>query len=325
MIKVSVIVPVYNKEKELERCLESLVNQTLKEIEIIVIDDKSKDNSRNIIDKYVKLYPKKVKSIFNKKNSGIGFTRNEGLKVASGEFLGFVDADDYVDLNMFKKYYDFALKHSLDIVTGYYTKFGSEDVLFKNQFFDINNIYDDPSIILKLDYGPCNKIFRNSIVKDKKIKFAVGLKYEDMPFVALALKHSKKVGHINESYYYYYVHENSETTVLDKRVFDIFKIMDMFNEYYYDFSDKSVVEALNILQITRYMLQQKYQKNYDDGIKFINDGYKYLDGMNSKWRKNIWYQKENLFKRFVKNNKLVLKMYCRLCRVLNYGGNRNEK
>lgn len=325
MIKVSVIVPVYNKEKELERCLESLVNQSLKEIEIIVVDDKSKDSSRTIINKYVKMYPDKIKAIFNKKNSGIGFTRNEGIKVASGEFLGFVDADDYVDLEMFKKYYDFALKNSLDMVTGYYTKFGSENILFKNQFFEINNINDDSSIILKLDYGPCNKIFRNIIVKNNDIKFAVDLKYEDMPFVALMLKYSKKVGHINESYYYYYIHENSETTVLDKRVFDIFKIMDVFNEYYCDFSDKYVIEALNILQITRYMLQQKYQKNYDDGIKFIDAGYKYLDNINPKWRNNIWYQKESLFKRFVKNNKFVLKMYCRFWRLLNNGGNKNEK
>lgn len=325
MIKVSVIVPVYNKEKELERCLDSLVGQSLEDIEIIVVDDKSIDDSKKIINRYLKKYPDKIKAIFNKKNCGIGYTRNIGVENACGEFLGFVDADDYVKLDMFEKYYNFAKENELDLVTGYYTKFGNENLIFKNQYFEISNIYEDSSIILKLDYGPCNKIFKHNIVKDNDIKFSETLKYEDMPFVSLMLKNAKKVGHINESYYYYYVHENSETTVLDKRVFDIFKIMDIFNKYYWDFADKSIIEALNILQITRYMLQQKYQKNYNDGNKFIDKGYEYLSRINPMWRKNIWYQKESICKRFVKNNKFVLKMYCRFCRFFMSGGNKNEK
>lgn len=312
MVKISIIVAVYNKEKYLKKCLESLVNQTLSNIEIIVVDDKSTDNSRDIMKYYEKQYKNKVKAIYNKKNMGIGYTRNSGIKIASGEFLGFVDADDYVSLDMYEKYYEFANRNKLDLVTGYYTKFGSENILFKNEYFEISNIKNNPELLLKLDYGPCNKIFKTNIIKDNNILFEENLKYEDMPFVAKALKHSKNIGHINESYYYYYIHSNSETTIRDKRCFDMFKIMDIVNDYYKDFSDKSIILALNILQITRYMLQQKYQENYDVGNLFIEEGYRYLEKIDPKWRKNSWYCKENLLKRFIKNNKFILKLYCKM-------------
>ena len=95
MKKVSVIVPVYNVEKYLDKCLDSLVNQTLKDIEIIVVNDGTKDKSQKIIDKYVKDYPKLVKS-YIKENGGLSSARNYGLKYAQGEYVGFVDSDDYV-------------------------------------------------------------------------------------------------------------------------------------------------------------------------------------------------------------------------------------
>ena len=115
MIKVSVIVPVYNVENYLVKCLDSLVHQTLKDIEIIVVNDGSPDNSQNIIDTYVKKYPKKIKA-FSKKNGGQGSARNYGLKYAKGEYIAFVDSDDYVDLDMFFKMYNKAKEDNSDIV-----------------------------------------------------------------------------------------------------------------------------------------------------------------------------------------------------------------
>ena len=109
MIKVSVIVPVWNVEKYLEKCLDSLVNQTLKEIEIIVVNDESPDNSQKIIDKYVKKYPKKIKAL-SQKNGGQGSARNHGLKYATGEYIGYVDSDDYIEKNMYELMYNKAKK-----------------------------------------------------------------------------------------------------------------------------------------------------------------------------------------------------------------------
>ena len=99
MPKVSIIIPVYNVEKYIATCLDSLVNQTLKDIEVIVVNDGSPDNSQDIIDEYVKKYPKIVKS-YIKENGGQGSARNFGLKKATVEYIGYVDSDDYVSTDM---------------------------------------------------------------------------------------------------------------------------------------------------------------------------------------------------------------------------------
>ena len=116
MIKVSVVVPVYNTEKYLRRCLDSLVNQTLKDIEIIVIDDASPDNANEILKEYEKKYKDKVKVFHNKTNKGIGYNRNFGIKKATGKYVLFVDSDDFVDEQTCEKMYEKASKDDLDLV-----------------------------------------------------------------------------------------------------------------------------------------------------------------------------------------------------------------
>ena len=115
MKKVSIIVPVYNTEKYLAKCLDSLVNQTLKDIEIIIVNDGSPDNSKKIALNYQKDYPDKIK-YYEQANGGQGAARNYGLTKATGEYVGYVDSDDYVNLNMFEKMYDKAKKEAADIV-----------------------------------------------------------------------------------------------------------------------------------------------------------------------------------------------------------------
>ncbi len=113
-VKVSVIVPVFNVEIYLEECLKSLINQTLKEIEIILIDDKSSDNSGEICDRYGEL-DSRIRVIHNKSNIRQGLSRNKGIEIARGEFIGFVDADDYVDLDFYEKLYHSAKKNNTNI------------------------------------------------------------------------------------------------------------------------------------------------------------------------------------------------------------------
>ena len=115
MIKVSVIVPVYNVEKYIDKCLNSLVKQTLKDIEIIVVNDGSPDNSQKIIDKYVDKYPDKIKS-YIKENGGQGSARNLGLEYASGEYISFIDSDDWLDLDALEEMYLLAKKEKSDVV-----------------------------------------------------------------------------------------------------------------------------------------------------------------------------------------------------------------
>ena len=115
MIKVTVIVPVYKTEEYLKKCLDSLVNQTLDNMEIIVVNDGSPDNSQKIIEEYKSLYPNIIKS-FIKKNGGLSDARNFGLKYAKGEYIAFVDSDDYVSINMMQEMYNYASNNNKDIV-----------------------------------------------------------------------------------------------------------------------------------------------------------------------------------------------------------------
>ena len=112
--KLSIIVPVYGVEKYIDKCLNSLVKQSLKEIEIIVVNDGTKDNSQKIIDKYVKKYPDKIKS-YIKENGGQGSARNYGLKKTTGEYIGYVDSDDFVEKDMYKKLYNKAKENNYDM------------------------------------------------------------------------------------------------------------------------------------------------------------------------------------------------------------------
>ena len=120
MIKVSVIVPVYNTEKYLRRCLDSLVNQTLREIEIIIVNDASPDNSIEIMREYERKYKNKVVVIDLKVNVKQGGARNEGINIAKGEYIGFVDSDDWVDKEMYKELYNKAKENNADIVDSDY-------------------------------------------------------------------------------------------------------------------------------------------------------------------------------------------------------------
>ena len=115
MKKVSIIVPVYNVEKYLAKCLDSLVSQTLEDVEIIVVDDGSKDNSKQIIDEFQTKYPDKIKS-FVKENGGLSDARNFGLDRAIGEYIGFVDSDDYVTAEMFEEMHSLAQKYDAEMV-----------------------------------------------------------------------------------------------------------------------------------------------------------------------------------------------------------------
>ena len=112
---LSIIVPVYNVEKYLDTCLTSLVNQTLDNYEILVINDGTKDNSQDIIDKYVEKYPEKVFS-YIKENGGLSDARNFGIERANGKYISFIDSDDSIDMNYYKDMIDLAEKDGLDLV-----------------------------------------------------------------------------------------------------------------------------------------------------------------------------------------------------------------
>ena len=196
MIKVSIIVPVYNVEEYISKCLDSLVNQTLKEIEIIVVNDGSPDNSQSIIDKYAKKY-KNIKS-YTKENGGLSDARNYGLKYAKGEYISFIDSDDYVDKTMIEKMYNYAVKNNLDIVVC-----DSIEIKGNHQILKKSNLhYSDDDIKNYIISPPMawSRIYKKEILNDKK--FTKGIYYEDLDFTPSLAKITKKIGFIEEGLYY---------------------------------------------------------------------------------------------------------------------------
>lgn len=186
MPKVSVIVPVYNSEQELRDCLDSLVEQTEKDIEIIVIDDGSTDNSPEIEAEYQKKYPN-VKVYRNERNLGQSETRNRGIELAEGDYIAFLDSDDYVNLGMYEELYQAAVDNNMPelIVTGLSFVKGNEyrkkDLTFiGKQSTTIIHPMENPDQVFFESPSLCNKLFRKDTVKN--YKFLDVSAWEDIAF-----------------------------------------------------------------------------------------------------------------------------------------------
>lgn len=207
MKKVSIIIPVWGVEKYIAKCLESLVNQTLNDIEIIVVNDGTLDDSQKIIDKYVKKYPDKVKS-FIKENGGQGSARNYGIKKATGEYFGFVDSDDFVEYSMYEKMYNKAKTEKLDIVVcGNYNV--SEDYSKKEEDAFINNFSSNLENAFFGKMAVWNKLYKRDIILKNNILFKEKVWYEDFAFTVKTIICAKKIGFINEPLYNYLIRQGS--------------------------------------------------------------------------------------------------------------------
>ena len=176
MIKVSVIVPVYNVENYLRRCIESLLNQTLSDIEVILIDDGSTDHSGEYCDQY--LFNYKVK-IVHTPNGGVSAARNRGIECAQGEYITFVDPDDYLDLDCLEYLYELAKTQKVDIVCYKMMIHKESNILRKNnkeklEYYKNTEIIDGFCKDYRFGYSSCNKLYKSRLIKD--IRFPEGIK-----------------------------------------------------------------------------------------------------------------------------------------------------
>lgn len=245
-VKVSIIVPVYNVYKYLDRCLKSLVSQTLNDIEIIIINDGSPDDSQNIIDKYAKEYPKKIRA-FEVENGGISEARNIGLSKATGSYIGFVDSDDYIEKDMYEKLYNLAEKEGLDIVIGGLYNV-VEETGKKEPIIDKKISNDNDINVLLGTTAVWNKIYRKEVVEN--IKFRKRKWYEDLDYTVKAISNSKKIGYVDECFYNYMIRQGS--IMNNKNLERNLEILDTFDEIKsYKKSNKynDIIEYLAIYHI----------------------------------------------------------------------------
>ncbi len=226
---ISIIVPIYNCEKYVKRCIDSIINQTYKELEIILIDDGSTDNSLDVINEYRKS-DSRIK-VFSHPNSGVSYTRNFGIGVANGKYLSFVDSDDILDLGLYETFYKILEIHKdSDLIQCGYNVFNDPDLLVDSKFIpehlDIksvseNDIYSNQLNIMNLRKSPPDmiaisvwaKLYLSSIIKENNIRFREDLHmFEDGIFTIQYLNFTKKACLIKEKLYYYRVMPNNSLT-----------------------------------------------------------------------------------------------------------------
>ncbi|WP_209122909.1 glycosyltransferase [Alkalihalobacillus sp. BA299] len=223
-IKVSVIIPVYNAEQYLSHCIESLLKQTLQQCEFIFINDGSIDDSQQIIEKYKKKDPRI--RLINQKNQGVSIARNTGIEIASGEYIGFVDADDYIESDMYEQMYTAAITCKCDVViTNFESEIKGQKVITtypfpQNQILNRNFIVKELlAYLIKSENmnTVCNKIYLNQRVIDNKIKFpekvALG---EDGMFNMLFFSIASSLVYISYTGYHYREVSGSATKNLAK-------------------------------------------------------------------------------------------------------------
>lgn len=220
-VKVSVLVPIYNVEQFLPECLDSLVNQTLKEIEIICINDGSKDDSLKIIKSYAKKDKRIV--IIDKKNSGYGDSMNQGLKKAIGEYIGIVESDDFIDTEAFSELYRIAKKHDVDVVKAnfyeYYGETKKDDAVSNMFLLDQTEKVIDPRKHREIFYQPpCiwAAIYKNSFLKENGIDFlpTPGAAYQDAGFNFKVWSVARKAYFIKRAFLHYR-QDNANSSVKD--------------------------------------------------------------------------------------------------------------
>lgn len=207
MVKVSVLVPIYNVEQYLPQCLDSLCAQTLKSLEIVCINDGSTDASGAILDEYSKNNPNII--VINKKNSGYGDSMNRGIKEATGEYIGIVESDDFIDSDAFEKLYNLANKYQADIVKAnyyYHSEKGDEihRVVRKQKTNKVMSISDDCSILLE-EPGIWSGIYRREFLEENNIRFrpTPGASFQDTGFHFKALCAAERIIYTPKAYLHY--------------------------------------------------------------------------------------------------------------------------
>lgn len=272
MTSVSVVVPAYNEEKYIRKCIGSILNQILKDIDIILIDDGSTDKTFKIMEEYSK-NNKNVTSI-RLPHGGCGIARNKGVTLAKGEFIKFVDADDFLNPNSLELMYNAALETDADIVRCSCQtivgplKLGDFHNYEVSESNYVINVSENKDFIARETPSIINKLIKKELLKD--IKFGEGIKWEDLASVPVLMAKSKKVYFMNDVLYNYRF--NMSTTVLDnlkknENINDIFKALDLLKIYMpkgYEGQYKSIfiIHTLyRVEEITHWMFCSKKEKN----------------------------------------------------------------
>lgn len=267
-IKVSVIIPTHNNEKYLDKCLTSLMAQTLSDIEIIIINDGSTDNSKSIINKFIKVDNRFI--LINLKSSkGPGYARNKGILKAKGKFIAFVDSDDYVTSNMFNNMYTKAKSNRSDVVFCNFNMVDEDNKILMTSTF-VNNLkesglnYLSQTIKSNISAGIWGKLYKRKFILEYSIVFDVKNNYEDIMFNFLCAYHTNKINFLNETHYSWLQRNDSRSKNISiQNINDRIETLDKIKQF-----------------LSKKKVYNQYEKDYIEG--FIKHLYIYMYNTISK-------------------------------------------
>lgn len=318
-IKLSIIVPCYKVEKYLPRCLNSLVNQTLDNIEIICINDGSPDNCINILKDYQTKYGNKI-VIIDKPNEGVWKGRQNGIAIARGEYIGFVDSDDYVREDYAEKLYSAAINRNADISCCGFDRvdmetgklYSREMTKFKHRDFDIQ---DNPGLLLEVNSAPWNKIFKAALLKNMKDLDHIPRVLDDMMFSHLMYIDAHKITFINESLIFYMVRSDSIINTVRQEL--IPEVYDSMHDLRLSYSSSphllEYIDAVAFLHLgISFMYRLSANKNIDFN-QILKNNTSYLNKEFPGWRNNRYIKLKYIIHNKGTNMKLfVVRQFYRL-------------
>ena len=318
MEKVTIIIPVYNSEKYIERCLDSIRNESYKNIEVIALNDGSKDKSLKLLKDYKKKYKDFNLKIIDKENEGIAKTRNRGIEEATGDYIMFMDNDDYIDKDYVKHFMN-AKDKETDIVIGGYKRV-SDDKILREDTLHTNSPWSKYLIIT-----PWSKLYRRKFLKDNNIKFLSYGIGEDVYFNLFAYQKTYNIKIIEYSEYNWYYNDKSVSNTKHKGLnkdIDITYLLDNLNSkskekdiYYKYFIYRFCIWYL--LYSGRYSNKEAFINEYERLKKYLIsiDCYKVLSPFSSKLKGETFKNRFIVFAFKIisklKLIKLFAKFYCR--------------
>ncbi len=306
--KVSVVVPVYGVEKYLRKCLDSLVSQTYQNLEILVVNDGSPDRCQEIIDDFTYRFPNKVIGL-KKENGGLSDARNFGLNHASGEYLGFIDSDDYVESTMIEKMVQSAVDNNSDLVIcdlEYVWEDGSREA---QHMSGIHFFKDEPlkNCLFLSPLFAWNKLYRKEFFIASGLTYPKGLWYEDIPVTVPLFAMAEKVSYVNEVFIHYLQRKSSIMgSGYDPRMFHIFTELE---SVYKTFEDKNLLDKyhdeLEYLYIEHFLVFGAFRFLRTDHYKeLLTEGFALINKRFPNYKKNKYIGS------FSKKNQLFLKTLC---------------
>ena len=294
MVKVSVIIPVYNVEKYLRECLSSVIHQTLDDIEIICVNDGSTDSSLRILSEYEYLDDRIT--LIHKSNKGLASTRNLAMKYAKGKYIFFLDSDDYLELDALEKLYDYAEENSLDFLIFQAINYDSDkNEFFETEYFSMNHLKElvEGSVFNYKDLGDSifnisvtawQKLYNRDFIEDIGAQFPDGLIFEDNLFFWEVLFNAQRIAFLPEFFYIRRIHSKSIMSFADERFVDSIEVnrlvIEKFREYgaldnykhiIYDRRFDLTFYRLN--EIQEEFKELYFEKLQEDYQKIIDDGY----------------------------------------------------